>query len=141
MAQAPGPTDTTSALIHRVERLERANRVLLAVMVLGGGLLLSAFVLGPPEVHDQLQTRQLQIVDTDGHVRMDLTHDSTGTRLFVHDDAGDVRVGVAQFAHGGGGFALHGPGGKGAAVLYLKGEGNLSFYDSAGALSARFPAP
>jgi hypothetical protein len=71
---------------------------------------------------------------------MELTHDSSGTRLYVHDDAGDVRVGVAQFAHGGGGFALHGPQGRGAAVLYLKGDGSLTFYDVAGAVTARFPS-
>ncbi len=31
-----------------------------------------------------------------------------------------TRVGVAQFAHGGGGVALYGPDSKVAAVLYLK---------------------
>lgn len=53
-------------------------------------------------------------------------------------DLGDTRVGAAQFAHGGGGYALHGPGGRGAAVLYLKDEGSLTMYDADGAVAARF---
>jgi hypothetical protein len=28
---------------------------------------------------------------------------------------------------------------KGAAVLYLRGDGSLTFYDSAGTATARFP--
>ena len=49
------------------------------------------------------------------------------------------RVGVAQFSHGGGGFALHGPGTRGAAVLYLRGDGSLTQYDTTGVVTARWP--
>lgn len=52
---------------------------------------------------------------------------------------GDTRLGAAQFAHGGGGYALHGPGGRGAAVLYLSGDGSLTIYDAEGGVTARFP--
>ena len=52
---------------------------------------------------------------------------------------GTTRVGVAQFAHGGGGFALHGPEAKGAAVLYLQGDGSLTFYGPDGDVQARYP--
>ena len=55
------------------------------------------------------------------------------------DETGGTRLGAAQFAHGGGGYALHGPEMKGAAVLYLKGEGSLSMYDAEGELTDRFP--
>ena len=46
---------------------------------------------------------------------------------------------MAQFAHGGGGVALHGPRDKGAAVLYYKGAGSLTMYDEAGKVVARVP--
>jgi hypothetical protein len=40
-----------------------------------------------------------------------------------------------------GGVALHGPEGKGTAVLYLKGEGSLRFFGAAGNVTDQFPAP
>lgn len=130
---------TASALENRVSRLERTNRLLMSVVIVGFGLALASFTTQSAAVQDLVQARQIQLVDADGRTRMDLTHDSLGTRLYIHDEAGAVRVGIAQFAHGGGGVALHGPGGNGAAVLYLKDSGTLSFYDSAGAVTARFP--
>jgi hypothetical protein len=138
------PLETTSAgtgstLENRVSRLERTNRLLMSVVILGLGLALASFTNRSAAIQDLVQARQIQLVDADGRIRMELTHDSLGTRLYIHDEAGAVRVGVAQFAHGGGGVALHGPGGSGAAVLYLKGSGTLSFHDSAGAVTARFP--
>jgi hypothetical protein len=51
----------------------------------------------------------------------------------------ESRVVAAQFAHGRGGFALHGPESKGAAVLYLKEEGSLTFHGSDGEVTARLP--
>lgn len=128
-------------LADRVDRLERTNRFLMATVALGLALVVMSFTTRSAEIHDLIQARRIQLVDVAGRTRMDLTHDSLGTRLYIHDDAGEVRVGVAQFSHGGGGFALHGPGGHGAAVLYLKGDGSLSFYDSAGTVTARFPEP
>jgi hypothetical protein len=45
-------------------------------------------------------------------------------------------------AAGGTGFALHGEGSKGGAVLYLsKGRGSLSFYGEDGTVLDRIPAP
>jgi hypothetical protein len=49
-----------------------------------------------------------------------------------------LAVGGTLFAHGGGGFALHGPEAKGAAVLYLKGDGNLTFFGAEGEVQARY---
>lgn len=34
---------------------------------------------------------------------------------------------------------IHGPGGRGAAVLYLRGAGSVTMYDEDGQVSARFP--
>jgi len=59
--------------------------------------------------------------------------------LYVRDASDQVRIGVAQFAHGGGGVALHGAAAKGAAVLYFKEQGSLTFYDSEGNVIARSP--
>lgn len=74
----------------------------------------------------------LFINDPGGSMRVALAHDSSGSALFIRDAEGVIRVGVAQFAHGGGGVALHGPGSRGAAVLYLKESGSLTFYDLEG---------
>ena len=74
----------------------------------------------------------LFINDPGGSVRLALAHDSQGSALFIRDAEGVIRVGIAQFAHGGGGVALHGPGSRGAAVLYLEEAGSLTFYDPEG---------
>lgn len=125
-------------LEHRVRRLERANRVLTAALaVLALGALVAA--RRPQQVVDEVRARRIQLVDADDRVRIDLRHDEEETGLFILDDAGDTRLGAAQFAHGGGGYALHGSGGRGAAVLYLKGDGSLTMYDPDGAVTARFP--
>ena len=68
-----------------------------------------------------------------------LAHDPGGSALFIRDSEGVIRVGVAQFAHGGGGVALHGPGSKGAAVLYFQEAGSLTFYDPDGNPTMRLP--
>lgn len=81
----------------------------------------------------------LLLYDDTGVVRASLSHNDDETALYLRDAAGDNRVGVAQFAHGGGGFALHGPEVKGAAVLYYKDGGSLTFYDIDGQILHRFP--
>ena len=135
------------ALESRIHRLERTNRVLTGAVLALIGLVLVAAVRPPQDVVDLVRAKRIQLVDDDGLVRIDLRHDSTETGMFILDAAGDTRVGAAQFAHGGGGFALHGPEMRGAAVLYLLGDGRLSFYDATGELKAEFgpgrnhPAP
>ena len=74
-----------------------------------------------------------------GGLRLTLSHDAAQSALFIRDDEGTVRLGAAQFAHGGGGFALHGPESRGAAVMYLKGQGSLAFYDENGTVTTRVP--
>lgn len=59
--------------------------------------------------------------------------------LFLQDSARTIRVGLAQFAHGGGGLALHGPDARGAAVLYFKERGTLTFYGESGQRLLQLP--
>jgi len=122
----------------RLRRLERSQRVLTAAVVALGSALLAAWARPAPRP-DVVRARRIQLVDAADRVRIDVRHDSSETGLFIADDAGDTRIGVAQFAHGGGGVALHGSGGRGAAVLYLKRGGSLTIYDTTGAVVARVP--
>ena len=81
----------------------------------------------------------LHFFDREGAIRMTLVHDDAETGLFLRDGDDTIRVGMAQYSHGGGGFALHGPESKGATVLYHKGRGSLTFYDDEGSPRARLP--
>ena len=125
------------SLEERVRRLERTNRLLL--LVVGAVMLPALWAATGGSQPDEVTTRRVRIVDDEGRVRMDLRHDDEETGLFILDEDGDTRLGAAQFAHGGGGYALHGPGGRGAAVLYLRGDGSLTMYDEDGGVTARFP--
>ncbi|MGW8283716.1 MAG: hypothetical protein ACWGON_10495 [Gemmatimonadota bacterium] len=51
---------------------------------------------------------RLELCDSVGVPRVSLEHDSEGTALYLRDSEGTIRIGAAQFAHGGGGFAIHG---------------------------------
>ena len=82
----------------------------------------------------------LYLKDSNGVNRAALFHADDGTGLYIMDANGVTRVGIAQFAHGGGGVALHGPDSKGAAVLYFKDEGSLRFIDSEGVVTNQVPA-
>jgi len=88
---------------------------------------------------DDAGSAGLFINDPGGSVRVALAHDSDGSALFIRDSQGVIRVGVAQFSHGGGGVALHGPDSKGAAVLYFKESGSLTFFDPEGNPTDRIP--
>lgn len=88
---------------------------------------------------DELGSAGVMVNDTAGEARVTLLHDLEGSALFIRDAEGVIRVGVAQFAHGGGGVALHGPESKGAAVLYYQESGSLTFYDLDGEPTVRIP--
>ena len=111
------PARAKTEKVIRAERLEIMNRQGEPAAILG---------------FDDAGAAGLFINDPDGILRVALAHDLSGSALFIRDAEGTIRVGVAQFSHGGGGVALHGPGSRGAAVLYLKESGSLTFYDLAG---------
>lgn len=114
-----------------------------------------------PQVPDVLRARRIELVDAEGRPRAELgidadgsaglfvrdvqgglracvIHDEGQSALYLFDDAGTLRVGASQFAHGGGGFALHGTDSQGATVLYMKdAQGSLTFYDREGAVLER----
>lgn len=80
------------------------------------------------------------LIDKEGRRRGALIHDDSQTALYLMDEDGTIRVGAAQFAHGGGGFALHGEQSNGATVMYMKdGAGRVSLYAPDGTETHRFP--
>lgn len=157
-------TDELREIERRLAAVERRNRLLAAALVLvfGGGLLLAAgpgadppaplvraerfqLVDGAGTVRAELRLDEgapvFSLLDEAGVERLSLSHGADATALYIRDASGTTRLGAAQFAHGGGGFALHGPESKGAAVLYLKDRGSLSFYDAQGTVTLRLPEP
>lgn len=118
------PAKTKSEKLIRAERLEIIGPQGEPAAVLG---------------FDAEGSAGLFINDPGGSMRVALTHDSSGSAMFLRDAEGVIRVGVAQFAHGGGGVALHGPDSKGAAVLYFKESGSLTFYDVDGNATLSVP--
>lgn len=148
-------------LESRIEALEKRTRLLLGALLLTTSLALlgaapsaeledgtvraTRFELVDAEsrVRGELSLRQgapvFSLLDETGRDRLSLNHDAGGTALFIRDEAGVIRLGAAHFAHGGGGFALHGADSKGAAVLYYDESGSLSFYDPDGSSTLRLP--
>ena len=141
------------ALDARVHQLERHNRVLAFVSAM---LIVAVAYVGTNRPRT-VRAEAFELASADGSVRAELTlrddepglylrdrqgvdrvavfHASDGSGLHVIDSSGTTRIGVVQFAHGGGGVALHGPDSRGAAVLYLKGDGSLRFFDASGAVT------
>lgn len=59
--------------------------------------------------------------------------------MYLKDATEETRVGLAQFAHGGG-LAMHGEEAKGAAVYVLMNkQARLDVYDDDGKLTNRWP--
>ena len=135
---------------RKIARLERTNRILMSVFAVSLLLFLIAAASEPTTV----RATAFQLLDEDGAVRAELvTRDGSpglylkdksgldrvavfdgpdGSGVYVMDAEGVTRIGLAQFAHGGGGLALHGPQSEGAAVLYFKQAGSLRFFDKDG---------
>lgn len=149
------------ALEQRLRRLEWRNRFLTTAF---SCLLLVFFVLAvrapmmtttvlraerfelideAGNIHAELDVHEGQVgihlKDEEGNNRLSLTHNTEETALYIKDAKGNNRLAATQSAQGGGSFTLHGPEMKGAAVLYLQGEGVLSFYDDAGQVANQFP--
>jgi len=155
-------SQTDAHVEQRLAALERRSRRALFLTLTLLSVALIAWVGAPQSVPGVLRGQAFELVDAEGNVwaelalqeegpaltlydgertaRVSLVHSDDESALYLRDEKGDIRVGAAQFAHGGGGFALHGPGGDGAAVLYLKGDGSLTFYDVNGEATSRVPA-
>jgi len=144
---------TIESLEQRIATLERTIKTV--VVTFGAGLLV--LVLSAASRSGPVRAQAFQLLSDEGEVRAELVlqdgqpefhlkdregvnrvslfHQDDASGLYVMDEEGVTRIGVAQFAHGGGGVALHGPDSKGAAVLYLKGAGSLRFFDENGAVT------
>ena len=149
--------DQAVMLEERVARLERRTQVLAAAL----GVCIAALLLAAARPATILEGHGLRLFDDEGRAivelgrrdgavglylldeggipRVTLRHAQDESGLLVSDEQGVTRLGAVQFAHGGGGFALHGAGSRGAAVLYFKDAGSLSFYDADGRLRQRLP--
>ncbi len=140
--------------IEQIEtRLRRAERWVIAL-----GMLLAVAVAGLAYLQfhpiGMLRLSSLEMVDANGNTvgllgqkdgrtglflmdeasvpRVSVFHADDADGLYIDDGQGVTRIGVAQFAHGGGGVALHGPDSQGAAVLYYKDKGSLRFFNKDG---------
>ncbi len=152
-------TTTTHTIELRIARLERRTRIyqilLLAAAAVGlmaltmddGTLRARSFELmsddGPVRASLRLDDSHPVFVlnDENGVERLRLFYEPEATGLYVLDEENTPRIGIAQFAHGGGGVALHGPQSKGAAVLYLHDTGSLRFFDADGEVTTQVPSP
>lgn len=143
---------------QRITRLEMQNRMMMALLIVFAAVGLLAFT-GDDDV---VTAHSFELVSADGDQRASLTlendnpvfalNDENGVArvklfqqpdmngMYVLDEESTPRIGIAQFSHGGGGLALHGPQSQGAAVLYLKGEGSLRFFDADGNVTTRVPS-
>jgi len=137
-------------LENRLRRAER--RIILLVLALAIALAAIAYLIYQPpgalratslELRDANGDTVAWLGDMDGRTglflldkksvpRVSLFHAEDADGLYIDDGEGATRIGVAQFAHGGGGLALHGPGSLGATVLYYKEKGSLRFFDRDG---------
>ena len=148
-------------LESRIEALEKRTRLLVGALLVVTSLALLGAAASPEAENPVVRANRFELVDSEGRVRgelslqdgapvfslldtagrdrLSLNHDAGGTALFIRDQEGVIRLGAAHFKHGGGGFALHGPDSKGAAVLYYDESGSLSFYDTDGNRSLHLP--
>lgn len=151
----------SNELLYRILHLERQVRLLLGLLLAVTALALLGAASPFPPVDEALRASRFELVDEEGRLRgelalrdgdpvlslfdregqarLTLNHDAGGTALLIRDQAGVVRLGAAQFSHGGGDFALHRAESKGAAVLYYDDSGSLTFYDHDGDSTLRLP--
>jgi hypothetical protein len=145
--------DSLKRMQEDILHLRRWNRVL----VTAGVICLVALLSGAKSDQSVVKATSIQLISPAGDVRAEISmrngspgvylkdengvdrvaiyHDSEGSGLHIMDGDAITRIGVVQFAHGGGGVALHGPESRGAAVFYLKTEGSLSFFDKDGQIT------
>jgi hypothetical protein len=152
-------TTTESIFERRIARLERRNRIYQALLLAAAAIGLMAVTTND----GTLRARSFELVSEDGSIRaslglhegnpvfmlndengverLKLFYEPDATGIYVLDEESTPRIGIAQFSHGGGGVALHGPQSKGAAVLYLRETGSLRFFDTDGEVTTQVPSP
>lgn len=140
---------STSSIEIKIARLQFMLWVLTLVIVA-----ILAWPLLAPAAEGTLRAEAFELVDDDGRVvavlesdggyprlafrdasgieRVQLFHDAEASGLYVADAVGTTRIGIAQFAHGGGGVALHGEESRGALVMYYKESGSVRFFGQSG---------
>ena len=146
---------------HRIRRLEIWNRIMI-LLLLGFVILFTKQGCVNDRSGDIIRCQKLEVVDKNGNLlamvgvdpdgsrglfvydeqqrmRVLTIHDSTQSAFYALDEAGAIRVGLAQYAHGGGGLALHGSESKGGTVIYYKNGGSIRFYDRKGNTTLRIP--
>lgn len=148
-------------LENRVKRLETLNKIYILLVALFASIVFWGMQSVNDSVSDVLKAREFELVSSEGNVLARLTFKDNGPGLylldeegrdrvamiygpeqggyFVMDDSGHTRLGAALFSHGGAGYALHGKKMKGAAVLYYKEKGTLSFFGPEGEVLLRLP--
>ena len=141
-----------SAVVERDEVLpegvasedgDRLEVVRLAVRAHRGDDVLAAPDADAGGLRAELKTEDghpaLYMYDADAKQRLALWTDDRATGLYLKDAEETTRVGAALFAQGGG-FALHGPESRGAAVMtFMDGKREIRFYNDDGEVSERFP--
>jgi hypothetical protein len=142
---------------RRIARLERRNRIYQTLLLAVAAVGLMALTMDD----GTLRARSFELMSDDGSVRaslrlddgnpvfalndehgverLKLFYEPEATGIYVLDEESTPRIGIAQFSHGGGGVALHGPQSKGAAVLYLRENGSLRFFDADGEVTTQVP--
>lgn len=144
---------------RRIARLEFRNRIYQALLL----VLTAVGLMALTTDNGSLRARSFELVSEDGSIRaairfdagnpvfmindengverIKLFYEPDATGIYVLDAESTPRIGIAQFSHGGGGVALHGPKSKGAAVLYLRDKGSLRFFDADGEVTTEVPSP
>ncbi len=153
-------TDVVQVRIDRLSREIYFHRLALTGMVLVCSMTLLT-AAGQSTTDDPVTAKSFQLIDDagglraelkteDGHPalymfdadakqRIALWTDDNATGLYLKDASETTRVGAALFAQGGG-FALHGPESRGAAVMtFMDGKREIRFYNDEGEVSERFP--
>ncbi len=134
----------------RLEMLERQNRwltiiagatiVMLLIAAIGGPVVIRATSIKKADETDNVRTELTlkndavgrYIKEEHGKDRLQAIHNTEDAGLYLRNDQKTTRTGIAQFAHG---VALHRVKPEGAAVLNLKDEGRLRFFDNDGILT------
>jgi hypothetical protein len=132
------PNETEKALTlltDRLERLEKQNSRLVRIALAMGAVLLLVVTLGAvpgqPDTQEIVSTKNLQVVDENGDVRVSLSVAEGEPGLILYDENGKTRASIGLgLEDGSPGFALLDENGKGGVALcFFFGEPALILSD------------